>query len=740
MITGRMSEILGDDYVLSDKFMRSLDIKSGAESAYSKSTSEEKIFLEAYCSGYNDFIKLNAKDLPFEFGLQDIPPLKITPVDCIAIEKLWALRQSTAFWFEPVLTDIAAKLGPDKALELIPIYPQDMPIQFAENQNVNFEDFRMNPEEIDSLNIEADSTFATIKNSSLSIGAIFSDVAVKLNINPDVEGCNLWLSKKNLNAAGSGVILANDFHSGMTLPPDWYFATISCPSIRVTGTTIPGFPFAVTGRNPYISWGMTSLKVDDFDFAIAEIDSTGKYYKATGDTLKKIILKLDTIPIAKKAPHIYFKKEIEGKNILSGSIFDRYSGKPEGTRKKFSKYALICDSRIFYDAGETKALYKIAKSENVSDFQKSVSKWKSPASVFGVADIFGNFGLKAAGTATQRKGKTGLLPIPVNGADTVEMNTQMYDYSIFNNENLFSVSANNALLLDSFYTRGYSFDWPRAYRITRLLAGSDTYDVTDAKIMQNDIYSEYARKLLDICIPVWLSHDEMLTGVQKEALAAITDFNCIFSAISIEATIYTSFLERLHYNVFADELGNKLFAEYMKFPSFADAKLYELLTTDQTSAWFDNVETKEEVENAYFLIFKSFMEGVNRLVKNFESSNIYDWNYEYIHTGEPKHFLADNDLLYDTYKAETVFLGGNRTTITNSRNTSPNAFGSTMRFIADMDENQIHHIMPGGQSGNPVSPDFSNQLNFWKSSAYYTIPLKDEDFVPAGKIIVIKPE
>lgn len=738
LIEGRMSEILGSGYLETDKFMRSLEIKELSKELYHKLTDEERYFLNAYASGYNEFIRQNHKDLPVEFGIFGVKPDSFLPSDCIAIQRLFALRQNTALWFEPLLFDVADRITPEKAVELIPKYPRNMPLQFAPNQNIDSEEFIPEDELQDTTDTETENSLTYKTNEHADFSRLISSIANQLLINPLIEGCNFKVSKKDLNDPASGVIVSNDFHSAMSLPTPWYFVRYSCPGINAAGATVPGFPFIIAGRNDLISFGITNMRLDEFDFVLVEIDSTGKYYKAPGDTLKKITLKLDTIKIADSSPDIHYQKFIGDRPLLTGELFDRQSLKTKKSGKSlFTKYAMLAESPLGRESHEFRALYRLTKAENPEDFKNAVSSWKYPGTVFGYGDIFGNFGLKACGE-TRRKSENGFLPGLLTVLDTLEYVETKYDYEIFNDSNLFLFSANNSpAISDSALPKGYFVNWARAYRIAEMMSGSVTYDITDAKIMQNDIYSSYAKKMLEICIPIWRQHEDLLKPVQKQALNALSDFDYIFSDISIEASIFSSFIERLHYNIFADELGDILFERYMEYPDFADAKVYRLLTEDPTSSWFDNIETDEEVENAYFLIFKSFMEGVNSLMKHFQSADIYDWNYEYFNTYKPAHFLSDNEFLNDTYDVPAMFEGGNRNTVTNFRNNLNVAFGSTMRFIVDCNSSELLHIMPGGQSGNPVSSNFSNQLNFRKSSAYYSIPTgKDKAFDTRERVLI----
>ena len=56
-------------------------------------------------------------------------------------------------------------------------------------------------------------------------------------------------------SATGGALLACDPHLPITLPNPWLIAAYRCPSYHVAGLMLPGLPFVVVGRNPWIAWG-----------------------------------------------------------------------------------------------------------------------------------------------------------------------------------------------------------------------------------------------------------------------------------------------------------------------------------------------------------------------------------------------------------------------------------------------------------------------------------------------------
>jgi penicillin amidase len=65
------------------------------------------------------------------------------------------------------------------------------------------------------------------------------------------------------HSASGGALLASDMHLGLSLPNIWYrvslvYATAGGATHRVTGVSLPGAPLVVAGSNGHIAWGFTN--------------------------------------------------------------------------------------------------------------------------------------------------------------------------------------------------------------------------------------------------------------------------------------------------------------------------------------------------------------------------------------------------------------------------------------------------------------------------------------------------
>lgn len=717
IMKGQLAELFGKQYIEIDLFFRTLDLDNNCKKIYNSLTPHEKYILKSYSKGINEYIKESHNKLPFEFGLFDITPQKWMPYHSILLQRLFALESSYGFWYEPILGEISQKIGVDKTRELMPNYGATAPIIFANEQNSKASDYIIPP---DSMNT-TDST-----KPLASISGVLDRISKLLPLTPGTNGCNLWIARKDLKDSSSMPIMANDFHSSLNLPNKWYQLHYSCPSMNVTGFTLPGVPFAIAGRNDFCAWGYTTARVDDIDYFYHRIDSTKKYYYLdSGDTKYRIKLVVDTLKIAKSKPYIYFQKKIRNNFLLNGSIFSLgYINKPEKMRKLYNHYAMIYKWLGNEKSNEIEALYRLSIAKTQSDFKNSCNYWKVPGAVFGYCDISGNMALQlAAAIPLRKKSCNPIIPNKFIGNGNPWYGVKNLTNSITDPKNNFLFAANNKISNNDSTYITYYWDAPsRAKRIAELLFTTNLYNVSEAQIMQNDIYSSYANDILSICLPVWFQHKNLFNQNQLAAYTALKNWDCIYSTESFEASIFTIFIERLVYNTFKDELGTRMFNKFYLYPMLANNKIYDLLTNFPTSPWFDNVKTNNQ-ESSYFLVFKSLMEGVNILTRRFGTSEIREWKYGLIRNMKPTNIMEESGAFTKVGSVDPVKIGGNAYTITNTYNQKKASFGASYRFIADLQDTVIYSIIPGGASADPISPTYSNQYKVWSNSGYLTLPV-----------------
>lgn len=730
---GELSEIIGKETVKADKFLRCFDIKSVSKDIFNSLNTKEKKLLRTYSAGINTFIEKNSGRLSFEFGALDYYPKAWRPEDCIALGKLIAFEMSLGIWIDAAFGDIANQLGPEMARSLIPGVHSDMP-------------YIKDPRQAKGLH---DDTLLS-RDSRIPVETFFdaaASVREILGIKGTSIGSNCWAVSRSLYGA-EGALLANDPHLPFMLPPHWYPVHIHNGEDNIIGMTLPGMPFVISGRNEKIAWGITNLMLDDFDYFIEKTDDSGDYYYFDGEK-KKFEYIIDTIKVKNENDEVYYFRKNHRSKVISDfhllenpSLLLQIPGDDEDNL--FQNYVLTFKWTGHRKSNEIHSLYQISKAKGYREFSRALDSWGSPALVFHYADSNGFVAVRPAGIVPERRGMDPMHPNP--GWDS-QIDWKGYITSdkldgMYNPEKKYVISANNRIeSSDNIYFGNYWEPYSRAFRIEQLLTSSYDHNVKDAQYVQNDVLSPYASELLKETMPVLEKHQNLLKGNELKAYRQLKEWDYILTPASSTASIYSVYLENLIYSTFLDELGESLLKKYMFTSNIMSRKMMELLKQGK-SDWFDIITTGER-ENRDFIIFESFRKAVKSLEQTFEGKNIQDWIWGDLHQLKLVHLFGVNDFMNETVNLGPYPIGGDNTTINNTQwrffNPYQPVIGASMRLIADLKDTVIYVSMPGGVSGDPVHPNYSNQVQLWLNGGYIEYPFSAEPGNDYRESLFIKP-
>jgi acyl-homoserine lactone acylase PvdQ len=100
-----------------------------------------------------------------------------------------------------------------------------------------------------------------------------------------------------------------------------------------------------------------------------------------------------------------------------------------------------------------------------------------------------------------------------------------------------------------------------------------------------------------------------------------------------------------------------------------------------------------------------------------------------------EHAFSEEDFLKPSVTLGPFPMGGCLTTLNNAewRLYQPYdvVLGASMRFIADMSDSVVYTVLPGGVSGDALSPNYGDQVQLWLNGGYIQISIKakpSEDF------------
>lgn len=739
---GQLAQVLGKEALATDKFMRSFDLWKTAQVQWKKLSKRSKSILEAYTKGVNFFLEESKGSLPFEFGAMDYTPEQWDGLDCLVIGKVMSMELSMSMWADIAFGELATRIGTERAKQLLPDYPVDAPVIIpTKNPSAPLptRDTTLYSSYIKDKNVE---------NTMIAMGNILNHNRTFLGFTGSGNGSNCWTMRKTHDTK-SVAILANDPHLSLSLPARWYPAHLTTKSSNIIGMTIAGLPSFIIGRNDNITWGITNMMADDFDYFVEKTDpKNNNYYFDEQGNRKKFSYRRDTIMVRDDEPYIYDIRFTSRSGVISDAhllgttpaLLKMGDSKPETYYTNNTVLTYRWTATIASD--EVLALYNISKAKSWNDYSNALQNWGSPALNFVYADKFGNSGVIPSGMLPKRINNPAYLPAlgyaPATDWAGV-FSTGILPKS-YNPPRRFIAVANNKITEnpDVFVTHWWEPS-SRAERLIQALSQFDEYDVRDAQFLQQDVISPYAKRMVLQVMPILKAKRKYLPKDADSVFTVLQRWDGLMGAGRWQPTVFALFQDELIRSTFVDEMGERLFRQYSLIANIPLRKIEELLN-DKKSPWFDDKNTSG-VEDRDEIVFQSFVRAVRRAKELNENGNVFDSKYGHVHKITLKHIFSTNPLLDKIVTQGPFETGGSHTSLNNGewRIFSPfdQVLGASTRFIADMEDSVVYTVIPGGVSGEPLSAHYSDQIQLWLKGGYVKVPVSKSPAIGESLYVTI---
>jgi len=694
---GRLSEVLGEDLVQTDKFLRCLEMTAKSKMVLSNAEPEVITYLQAFADGVNAYMEAAGRKLPPEFRILSYKPepWKLEDMANIIGYMGWDLASdnltSDIFYHR-----LVQKLGIEKASVLIP--------DWNAVNSVVFPDYKLE----ESLFKEAREFISSMEKVNA------------LGIVP-FSGSNNWAVSGKRTETGKP-ILSNDMHLGLNAPGIWFQMHQVIPGkLNVTGVAVPGQPFIVAGHNERIAWGMTNLMVDDIDLFAEKINPENVNQYFFNGEWKDMCVKTEMINI---------------KGGKKDSIIIRYThrGPIISGYQKINDVALSMRWSGYDNSDEIRTVSLLNRAKGWEDFQSAITTFKSISQNFVYADIDGNIGLHTGGGIPIRKGN-GVL---IRNGETDESDWKGFvpfnqlPFS-FNPEKGYVSSANNRTVIEGYpYYISSGFALPyRINRIRQMLEEKEQYTINDFKRMITDQHSNYAELMTPFILKLNDRKSE-LTEAEVRALDSFTGWDFGMHEDMVAPSVFEYFRSSLGKNLLADEL-DELFGSL--YGVARDYYIYRILTTGPDE-WVDNVDTPEK-ETWDDIILKSFRECILLMTEK-HGGDQSEWEWGKIHKFTIQHPLGSVKLLAKVFdlNSETFTVGGSNHTV------CPYSYGAGFLVNHGASERHIFNtanwdesytVIPTGASGVPASEFYLSQAKTYIENRFYKDAFTDSAVKEAAK-------
>ncbi len=690
LAAGRLSELLGEDALDLDRFLRTIGFLRAAEREYAAADLRSRGLLEAFADGINAYLKRHRGNLPLEFRVLGVDPEPWRPADSLAWGKFMAFMGGKNWQEEWVRIMLVSKLGEDRAADLLNRAGSAVPSAAIGTSAVSWHNPR-----------------SKAPAWAPAVGG----------------GSNNWAVHGSRTATGAP-LLANDMHLPLRVPSIWYEMHLTGGGLDVIGLSLPGVPLIVAGHNPHVAWGITFAYIDNQDLFVEHLDpeDPGRYrYRDKWLAAESIT---ETIRVKERAKPVLHRVWETRHGPILNLVGEPIVGRRQAVAIRWTAHE---------PGNMTENLYLLNRAGSAAEFRSAASRWTEPAANFVFADTEGNIGYVLGARVPIRENGHGRGPFAGwRGENEWKGTVPSEKVPHFQNpENGIVATANNPIRIDGFdsylsddFAPGY-----RAARIKDVLANAGTVSESTFRDLQGDLHCLPAGPFFDA-----VKDFKARSPAAKRLMELLLSWDRRLAAESAGGAVYMVLFHRLLENTFRDdleELTEKFFGVGLsplqplnRFSGHSRVILLSLMQ-EPGSHWFDDVRTPER-ETLGAVLEKSLKQTAAFLEQRLGTDSA-SWQWGRLHQVQMAHPLGSFKPLDRIFNIGPFAGSGHFCTVAQSSampgmDFSLNGWAVSNRHIfdpADWDRSR-GSIVPG-QSGMFGSRHYRDQVDLWKKVDHHPL-------------------
>ncbi|TNF38279.1 MAG: penicillin acylase family protein [Deltaproteobacteria bacterium] len=702
LLDGTLSAVAGPDTVPLDRLSRRLGLGRAAAAQFAAADADIRAQLDAYAAGINAGVRRGARKLPHELGLLRCAPTPWTGADvqgfCVVIT--FALA---ANWdIELVRLRILREHGPEALMALDPTTPEWL-----------------------------HATTPPLERAQGAVDRLAADVSAFTRLMGLGGGSNAWVVAAEKTATGRP-ILANDPHLMPSAPAQWYLASLRTPRWAAAGATFAGAASLVVGHNGHAAWGVTAAHIDVADFFVEEIGPDGASVRE-GDAFVPCEVRREEIAVKGKPPVVEEILETPRGPIVSPAFGE------DGVALSLS--ASWLQSRPY------RGLLGIHHVRSPDDLRAAFTQSSASNTTVAYADVDGHIAWLAAADVPLRRFGSGTVPLPgwdprVGWDGFAPPETLPF---VADPKAGFIATANNAPRANPEEGPFLGLDWLDGYRATTIgtaLAARDDWDVAATLALQLDTTSRPWRELRDLLLMLPEADADAARG-----LALLRAWDGDLGPDTIGGTVFVHLLselarrivERHAPRVAAAALGEgaTAFLPHNLLVTRRTSHLVRILR-EQPAGWFER-SWPEEIADALATVTR---ELTKRYGKSPER-----WAWSQVRPMTLLHPFGDKKPLDALFNVNGVKSRGDATTVAQGavdpRAPTANPIGvPTLRSVIDVGAwDEARFVLLGGQSGNPLSPQYADQVPLWERGETLPVYWSEDRIAEAARLtLTLEPE
>ena len=680
---GRLAELFGARFVALDRGTRMLGLYRAAERQYAGLAAPTRAALDAYAAGVNAFIATRRQAWPPEYYLLRAAPEAWRPADSLVWAKIMDLQLTGNYRGEMLRARLLRHLSPADLAVLYPAYPKDAPVTL-EKARAAYRDVPLDK------------------------------LAAALPPGGPQAASNNWVLS-GARTENHKALLANDPHLDFSAPGVWYLVRIETPELKAAGVTAPGNPFLIIGHNEHIAWGFTTTGSDVEDLYVERPDPADRARYLTPDGSAPFATRQEFIGVHDADPITLTVRETRHGPVISDLAGDA------GQVLALKTTWLGANDRT------PQALWEMERARDWVEFKNALRNWTAPQQNILYADVDGNIGFIAPARIPIRAAGDGWLPSPGWAGDHEWIGNVPFDAlpSAYNPPGGRLVTANNQIVPDSypyFLTRDWELPY-RAERIDALLDATPVQSPDASAAIQADDLSLAAERLLPLMLGFAPAND-----LARAAAERLRNWNHRMDRDHAEPLIFVAWLRALTRTLLEPKLG----PDFRDFWALRPEMLRGILTEHEDWCGKDGCAVA---------LAASLDRALDDLRQRY-GADMNQWRWGEAHAAKfISNFWANVPVLNRWTALSIPTDGGEDTVNAAEMNVSDDAdpfrdrHGPVLRMIVDLAHPEAARFMIApGESGNPLSPHWSDLLLPWRNVGYVTM---GED--RSGGVLVLEP-
>jgi penicillin amidase len=683
---GTLSELLGAAAVRADSEPRHLGMPRAAERQLAAlgDTSLGKRLLVAYAEGVNAYVDgLPRAQWPVEYKLLGRGPARWEPVNSLHLFN--RMGHTLAYRAPEAQRARAQRLVGRVAADAL--FPVTSPIQ---------EPIQPNGEGAPWFETRPLPAPGATDSSVPALPTVPRDTASE--VSPRFASNNWAVAPAR--ARGGNALLAGDPHLELTLPSIWYEVHLVVPGkLDVYGVTIPGATGVIIGFTPQVAWSMTNTGADVLDYYREAVDDQGRPSRYLVDSSWR---DLELREEVYRGP--------DGKPMRVDTVRFSHRGPVQrlGTDWVSMRWTVLEPSNL------VASFHRAASATTATGLLDVLAEdFFAPAQNIVAADRGGTIAIRSTGHYPVR-------PPGTDGLTIFDGSTSQNDWRGYWPVDRYPQAVNpaqgylasaNQQPVDPRHDPSYLADegayepW-RALQINRLLRADSQVTIdamrryqTDGGSVRADLFVGHMRS----AVARAAARGRALSASAMAAERMLAGWNHQYTTDNASAVLFETALSGLVRRVWDELIPD---GDSLPVMTPSGAVLLRLLN-DSASAWWDDRRTNGQREDRDGLLVESLERAYDTLRVRYGDPALGGWAWGKVATSQVNHLLGLRG-----FSVRGIAVQGGRGTLNPS--VQNGGFGSSWRMVVEMGSKvRALGTYPGGQSGNPASPRYTDRVRHW---------------------------